>query len=349
MSGAHQSERMHRSAAALLAIVVVLAAVCSVSGTAHAASDSTAPQLLGFSVSPATVDTGSAAVSITVSAHVSDDLSGTSEVDVFVTGPGGVSHIGTLNPSHLVSGTVLDGQFQSTISLPRYSPSGTWTIAVATNDVAGNRASWNTGQLAAAGFTSTLQVVDLAASVTTLESSTNPSRLGQSVTFNASVSGVGSPSGTPTGSVAFSDGPAILGVVPLSNGSASLTTSALTAGPHAIVASYLSDATFAASASSSLTQTVNAGTTRQKITFTSVRPTHALVGGTYAPSATSTSGLSVTLTIAPASASVCALSPAGLVTFTGAGTCTILANQPGSSTYAPAPRVQQAITVRSAP
>jgi len=88
-----------------------------------------------------------------------------------------------------------------------------------------------------------------------LLSSLNPSVLGQSVTFTASV--VSSSSATPTGTVSFYDGVNLLGAVTLS-GLATYTTSRLSVGSHAITAVYSGDTTFAGTTSRALTQVVNA-------------------------------------------------------------------------------------------
>lgn len=98
------------------------------------------------------------------------------------------------------------------------------------------------------------QTVNQAATSTTLNSSANPSNVGQAVTFTASVSAA---SGTPTGTVTFKDGSTVLAVVNLVSGSASYTTSALTVGGHTITAIYSGAANYAVSASAPLTQTVN--------------------------------------------------------------------------------------------
>src|SRR5207245_1440494 len=76
-----------------------------------------------------------------------------------------------------------------------------------------------------------------ALSFTALTSSANPSILNQTVTLTATVRANGS-SATPTGSVDFFDVTtnSDLGSVALSGGKASLTTSALAPGNHAIVA-----------------------------------------------------------------------------------------------------------------
>ena len=83
----------------------------------------------------------------------------------------------------------------------------------------------------------------------------------------------------------------------------------------------------------------------QTITFTSTAPVGAAVGGaTYTATATASSGLPVTLTIDPSAASVCSIS-GSTVSFIGAGTCAIDANQPGNANYNAAPQVQQSFPV----
>ncbi len=93
------------------------------------------------------------------------------------------------------------------------------------------------------------------ASTTTLVSSLNPSTYGQSVTFTATVTGADG--GTPTGTVTFTaDGSNVLGMITLSGGQAAVSTSALTAGTHSIVASYGGDSNYQPSTSTPLIQTV---------------------------------------------------------------------------------------------
>jgi uncharacterized repeat protein (TIGR01451 family) len=95
-------------------------------------------------------------------------------------------------------------------------------------------------------------------SQTTLQSSANPSAVGQSVTFTATVTGSGT---TPTGTVTFMDGSTTLATVALnSSGSAAYTTSALLAGSQSITASYSGDNNYGASAAS-LQQSVQWTTT----------------------------------------------------------------------------------------
>jgi hypothetical protein len=96
---------------------------------------------------------------------------------------------------------------------------------------------------------------------------------------------------------------------------------------------------------STATVTVSVGKGNQTINFTSTAPAGATVGGpTYNVTATASSGLAVAFTIDAAAASVCSIS-GSTVSFIGAGTCVIDANQAGDANYNPAPQVQQSFAV----
>ena len=124
------------------------------------------------------------------------------------------------------------------------------------------------------------------ASSTALGSSLNPSNPGQSVTFTATVTGS---VGTPTGTVTFFDGATTLGTGVLSAGSATYTTSALTIGSHAIVATYGGDSNFGGSASSTLTQVVNKYATSTSVS-SGTNPSTFGSPATFTATVTSTSG-----------------------------------------------------------
>jgi uncharacterized protein YodC (DUF2158 family) len=86
----------------------------------------------------------------------------------------------------------------------------------------------------------------------------------------------------------------------------------------------------------------------QTITFTSTAPAGAKVGGpTYTVTATASSGLAVTFTIDASATSVCSIS-GSTVSFIGAGTCVIDANQAGNANYNAAPQAQQSFAVGKA-
>jgi Big-like domain-containing protein len=92
---------------------------------------------------------------------------------------------------------------------------------------------------------------------TQLAASANPSVFGHPVTFTATVTAVAPGSGTPTGTVTFSDGSNMIGRGTLNGaGQATFTTSGLFVGRHTIVMRYAGDGKFNGSQSDSLTQNV---------------------------------------------------------------------------------------------
>ena len=108
----------------------------------------------------------------------------------------------------------------------------------------------------------------LAATTTSVTSSTNPSTVGSPVTFTASVTPAGA-----TGTVTFKDGSTTLGTVTLTSGTATFTTSSLGAGTHAITATYNGDSGHAASTSAAVNQTVRYTTTT--VLTSSANPSNA--------------------------------------------------------------------------
>jgi Bacterial Ig-like domain (group 3) len=132
-------------------------------------------------------------------------------------------------------------------------------------------------------------------STTTLSSSANPSTIGASVTFTATVATVII---TPTGTVTFKDGATTLGTGTLNgSGQATFSTSSLALGSHSITAVYSGDLVYNPSTSSTLSQTVNQNNTT------------TTVGSTPNPG---TFGASVTFT---ATVSSVVGTPTGTVTF----------------------------------
>jgi hypothetical protein len=122
---------------------------------------------------------------------------------------------------------------------------------------------------------------NLTPTTTTVSSSTNPSTYGQQVTFTATVS----PSAA-TGTVQFFDGSTSLGTSSVSGGgTASLSTSILSAASHSITAAYSGDSIYSGNTSPALTQTVNKATTSTAVT-SSLNPS------TYAQSVTFTATVS---------------------------------------------------------
>jgi hypothetical protein len=93
---------------------------------------------------------------------------------------------------------------------------------------------------------------------TALVSNPNPSIVGQSVTFTATVS---SASGTPTGTVTFMQNGSSIGSATLGGGQATFSKEFDSANSKSITAVYSGDASFSTSSSSALSQMVNKATT----------------------------------------------------------------------------------------
>ncbi len=94
-------------------------------------------------------------------------------------------------------------------------------------------------------------------STTVLVSSPNPSAVGQSVTFTATVTGPSGNTTEPTGLVSFFDGTITLGSGTLNgSGVATYSTSELPAGSNSITAAYGGDSNFSGSTSNVVTQVV---------------------------------------------------------------------------------------------
>jgi hypothetical protein len=98
------------------------------------------------------------------------------------------------------------------------------------------------------------QVVSKATTATALASSLNPSVVGQSVTFTATVTPEFS--GKVTGTVTFYDGTTVLKTIGVRGGAAKFTTKTLISGTHSVTATYNGTA-FSGSRSTPLIQTVS--------------------------------------------------------------------------------------------
>lgn len=145
--------------------------------------------------------------------------------------------------------------------------------------------------------------VNKGSTTTSLSGSPNPSVFGQAVVFSATVTGP-TGTGTPTGSMTFSDGAIAIGTATLNQGKATLSVNSLTVGAHSISASYAGDSTFANSTSAALSQTVNKSSTTTTL------------AGTPNPSVF---GQPVTLTATVVASGGGTGTPSGNVTFSDGG------------------------------
>jgi hypothetical protein len=185
------------------------------------------------------------------------------------TGPGGVAALtvtvtnasrgyGQGNPAftYTVTGTLVNGDTYGTAltGVPVYSttavplsPAGGYPISVAGLNSQNYLITFVNGTLAVSKDTPGQGGV---ANIT-LTSSPNPSALGQSVTFTATV-----PAGA-TGTVQFMDGSTLLGTGTVSSTTATFTTSSLAAGTHPVTAVYSGDTNFNSATSAVDNQVVN--------------------------------------------------------------------------------------------
>ncbi|MFO0888837.1 MAG: Ig-like domain-containing protein [Isosphaeraceae bacterium] len=170
---------------------------------------------------------------------------------VTVTAPGGGTPTGTVNflsGSSIIGTGTLNAARQATLTTTTLAP-GTYSITAV---YVGNTS------FATSTSSAVSQTVNQAATTTSLTSSANPSVVDQPVTFTATVTVTSPGAGTPTGTVNFLDGSAVIGSGTLNASRiATFTTSALASGGHSITAVYLGDTNFATSTSATLTQNVN--------------------------------------------------------------------------------------------
>jgi hypothetical protein len=109
--------------------------------------DSTAPQLLALAVSQTSYDTSTEPVTLTFTAHITDNLSGLH--DMFVGGGGAVV---SFSADNRISGDALDGVYQTSTTIPQYTPPGTSDLQVTMQDNVGNYLTLHAADLAAMSF-----------------------------------------------------------------------------------------------------------------------------------------------------------------------------------------------------
>jgi hypothetical protein len=243
---------------------------------------------------------------------------------VSVTAPGSGSPAGSV--AFFDGGTAISGCGTQTVT------SGTATCTT-TPSTAGNHTITATYSGNASYLTSTSpgfsQTVNKAVTSTAV-SSPGATVTGQAVTYTATVTATGS----PTGTVAFSDGGTAIagcGAKALASGTATCTTTPTTAGTHTITAVYTGDANFLTSTSPGFSQTVNKAATS------------ASVASSANPSFT---GQVITYTATVAVTAPGTGAPTGTVDFKDGGTdisgCSALPLSAGKATCTPSPAYSSA-------
>src|SRR6266566_4756053 len=127
---------------------------------AAATADTTPPQLVSFSVSPLSADTSSGPAALTVSIGARDDSNG---FDTSASGNGRIvftSDSGTTvfgrQSLPVTGGTATSPVFQLVLSVPQFSPAGTYRISLTLEDTAFNTATFSSADLQARGFPSSI-------------------------------------------------------------------------------------------------------------------------------------------------------------------------------------------------
>ena len=181
----------------------------------------------------------------------------------------------------------------------------------------------------------------------TLDSSRTPqitisyTKQSQTISFtstaptDAKVGGSYTPTATATSGLSVTFGTSTPEVCTFSDG----TVSFIATGECIVTADQAGDESYAAAPQATQSFTVKQD---QTISFTSTAPTDAKVGGSYTPTATATSGL--TVTFGTSTPEVCTFS-SGTVSFVAAGECTVTADQAGDESYAAAPQATQSFTI----
>jgi len=190
----------------------------------------------------------------------------------------------------------------------------------------------------------------------------NPTTFGSSVSLTATILPAGA-GVMPTGTIQFLDnGVPLGGLVPLVNGTATLATTALTTGSHAITARYSGDASYLVTTSTAFTQTVNRITTTATLATSAASTVH---GGSVTFTATLPAAATGTVTFYDDTVAgnrvalsgavnliVAAGSTTGAATFTttalAAGTRSIVAVYSGNTNYNPSTSTAVTQTIATA-
>ena len=252
-----------------------------------------------------------------------------------------------VSATSLTSGTFRPTRIsdESTENLPAPAPALSSATALSTFNGAGN-GTWSlwvfddaTGDAGSISDGWCLRITSQAPTSTAITAAPNPSGYGQSVTFTATVTSGGDP--VTTGTVQFADDGTGLGAaVPVaSDGTATYTTSALTAGTHPITATYSGSDDLAGS-SGSRSQVVTKASTTTALTSSG---TPSQVGSPVTFTATVTAGAapvgagSVTFSIDGTDQAPVAVNGSGVATSTTSaltvGSHTIVARYGGTANY----------------
>ena len=141
--------------------LLIIAAFAASQTLCLAQSDTTPPSLVALSFSAASVNVSAAAQNLTVTATITDDLSGFNYGNIQFTSPSGQTTGGFASGFFTrISGTNFNGGYQVAVPFPRFSEPGVWTASVYLRDNAGNTITLQSATLVSLGFPGALAVID---------------------------------------------------------------------------------------------------------------------------------------------------------------------------------------------
>lgn len=229
-------------------------------GTALGATqlNATSPTAGGFIYSPAAgtvLGVGTHTLSVTFTPTDTTDYT-TATATVTLTVSQATPTITWPTPAAITYGTALSAtQLNATSSVAGsfvYTPAAGTVLGGGTQTLSVTFTPTDTTDYTTATSSVTL-TVNKATPTIALATSATPAYVLNPVIFTATVS---SPAGTPTGTVAFYDGMALLSTNSMTSGVATYQTSALPAGTHSITAVYSGDSNFLTVTSSALSQVI---------------------------------------------------------------------------------------------
>ena len=123
--------------------------------------DVTPPELVELTLDRSEVDVSSRPATITVSARVSDDLSGATRLQMDFVSPSGEQQTTFFDEGVKATGSITDWVYVGAVTLPQFSESGTWTLRyVYVHDEVGNLRDYGFAELSLLGFTGSFEVLD---------------------------------------------------------------------------------------------------------------------------------------------------------------------------------------------
>jgi len=121
--------------------------------------DAESPDTVSFEFDPKSVGTSTSSQVITVTARLTDDMSGLDRAQVRFESPSESQSVSvSFTSSDRISGNELDGVYEDTMTLPQYSEPGTWKLDyISLYDNVGNRKQLSKEDVAALGFPTTFR------------------------------------------------------------------------------------------------------------------------------------------------------------------------------------------------